>query len=89
MDEYTVTFVHPTTGATLTAAINPNLTADEVVNALVSENFITPAEPGFHYELGVNGGSKVGGSQSLASSGLRDGGTVNIAMTGEAGFDMN
>lgn len=86
MEEYNVTFVHPTTGATLTAQINPNLTADEVINALVAENFIERPDSQHNYVLGITGGSKVEGSQSLASGGLRDGSTVNVVSSDVAGL---
>lgn len=86
MEEYNVTFVHPTTGATLTAQINPNLTADEVINALVAENFIERPDAELNYVLGITGGSKVEGSQSLASGGLRDGSTVNVVSSYVAGM---
>lgn len=83
--EYSVTFIHPTTGATLTAQINPELTADEVINALVGENFITAPDTNHNYALGINGGEKVEGSQTLASGGLRDGSTVTVISQGTAG----
>ena len=86
MEEYNVTFVHPSTGATLTAQINPSLTADEVINALVAENFIDPPDSQDNYVLGINGGGKVEGSQSLSSGGLRDGGTVNVVSSYVAGL---
>lgn len=85
MEEYSVTFVHPTTGATLEASINPNLTADEVVSALVAENFIEPPTADINYTLGITGGNKVEGAQSLASGGLREGSTVNVISSGVAG----
>ncbi len=40
LKEIKVTFVHPTTGETLTASIDPNVTADEIYKALVAEVFI-------------------------------------------------
>jgi len=78
MDEYIVTFIHPTTGATLEAQINPNLTGDEVINALASENFIEAPDNARRYVLGIRGGNEVEGSQSLASAGLRDGSTIDV-----------
>ena len=83
--EYNVKFIHPTTGATMEAAIDPNLTAAEVITALEQENFIEPAHGDMHYILGVNGGDKVEGSQTLASGGLREGGTINVVRSGSAG----
>lgn len=82
--EYSVTFIHPTTGATLTAQINPELTADEVINALVGENFITAPDTNHHYALGIKG-EMVEGSQTLASGGLKDGSTVTVISQGFAG----
>lgn len=86
MDEYNVTFIHPTTGATLEAEINPNMTADEAISALVAENFIEAPDNTHRYVLGITGGNKVEGSQSLASGGLRDGSTVNVVSSDVAGI---
>ena len=52
----TVTFLHPTTGATLTAEVNKNLTAKEVIDALIEENFLAPIEGKWGmYNLFCNG----------------------------------
>ena len=83
--EYNVTFIHPTTNAQLQANINPELTADEVIAALVEENFIPAPTDDFVYSLSINGGQKVQGSQTLASGGLKDGGYVSVFGTGIAG----
>lgn len=83
--EYNVKFVHPTTGAVLEANINPELSASDVIAALVSENFITPEDANMHYSLAVNGGEKIEGAATLSSGGLRDGGTVRIIPNGSAG----
>ena len=86
MDEYNVTFIHPTTGATLEAEINPNMTADEAISALVAETFLEAPDNTHRYVLGITGGNKVEGSQSLASGGLRDGSTVNVVSSDVAGI---
>ena len=86
MDEYNGPFIHPTTGATLEAEINPNMTADEAISALVAENFIEAPDNTHRYVLGITGGNKVEGSQSLASGGLRDGSTVNVVSSDVAGI---
>ena len=81
MEEYNVTFVHPTTGATLTAQIDPDLTADEVIEALAAELFIEAPNEYCEYLLVVAGGMIVKGSQSLFSAGVRDGDTIQVTRT--------
>lgn len=83
--EYNVKFVHPTTGAVLEASINPDLSAAEVISALVAENFISPENANMHYSLAVNGGDKIEGASTLNAAGLRDGGTVRVIPNGVAG----
>lgn len=39
-----ITFLHPTTGATLTAKVNKELTAKEIIDELIKENFLAPIE---------------------------------------------
>ncbi len=84
-NELQITFAHPTNGETLTANIDPNLTADELYGALLSEGFISPLEEGQHILFGVNGRSKISGSQTLASVGATDGCLVQVHVDGDAG----
>ena len=83
--EYSVTFRHPTTGATLTAQINPDLTADEVISALVAENFITAPDSTHGYALAVKGGEMAQGSQTLGFCGLTEGATITLLNQDVAG----
>lgn len=85
MEEYKVTFVHPTTRATLEAEVDPNMTVNEAINALVAENFIEAPRPNSPYILGINGGNKIEGEQTLLSGGLREGSTVSIVEDSFAG----
>ncbi len=82
---YRMKFVHPTTGATFEADINPELTADEVVTALISEGFIEPPKSGQYYGLGINGGRKISGTQTMAEGGAADDVTVNMVLEGVGG----
>ena len=73
--DYRITFIHPTSGETLDATLNPELAAYLVIAALVLENFI--AAPPEQYGLQINGVT-VTGSQTLESAGIKDGGKVKI-----------
>ena len=78
--EYNVKFVHPSTGAILEASINPELSASDVIAALISEDFISAPTAEQNYALAVNGGSKIEGDNTLSSAGLRDGGEVRVVL---------
>ena len=65
-------------GATLTAQLEPDMTADDVVAELISNGFIAPAEAGSSWALFSSGHGKVSGSQTLGDSGLQDGDTVTL-----------
>lgn len=81
MKEINVTFVHPLTGATLEASLNPDLTVEKVIEALLEETFIEPYECG--YALGIDG-YKIEGAQTLLDGGVRDGCYINIISCGVA-----
>ena len=49
-NECEVTFFHPTTGATLTALVSEELTAKEVIDALIQEDFIRPYDGDYYLE---------------------------------------
>ena len=72
MEEYNVTFVHPTTGAILTALVNPDLTADEAIQALVAEKFLDTPNELVYYGLALENGSILEGTQSLSDGGVGD-----------------
>ena len=59
MEEYNVTFVHPTTGATLDALVNPNLTVYEIIDALLLEKFIDSPNLLTRYVLSISGGKAI------------------------------
>ncbi len=85
MEDIKVTFTHPTTNATLEAEISPDMTVNEAISALVSEGFIEPPTQDDTYVLGVNGGQKIEGEQTLASAGVRDGSTITVVSFGQYG----
>ena len=76
--EYLVKFRHPSTGAYLETQIEPDLTADEIIEALVAEEFITGVDAQKTYRLSVSGGAKIEGDQTLESAGLTDGCTIDL-----------
>lgn len=87
MEERNVTFIHPTTGEAMEVAINPNLTASQVTDALIAEKFLSRNEfgSGVHFMYAVNGGAKAVGSQTMGEAGIRDGSVINIVAEGSAG----
>lgn len=76
--EYTITFIHPTTGATLTANVNPALTADEVISCLVDEQFITAPDDLTYYDFCIRGGYNIAGRVTLLSGGIKQDGEVHV-----------
>ncbi len=84
MEQMELTFVNPA-GATLTAQLEPDMTADEAVAELISENFIAAAQPNHSWALFSPGHGKVSGTQTLGASGLQNGDSVTLMDVIQAG----
>lgn len=78
-----ITFVHPTTGATLTAELMDSLTVNEVILALVQENFIDKPDNDHQYVFGIVGIGKLENNDTFI--GVPDNSYVNIVCSDVAG----
>lgn len=84
IEYHNISFVHPVHGGLLIVETVPdNVTVTEVINALIEERFIAIPEPPYSYDsyvLGISGGSKIEGNQTLASGGLHDNCVIYVVL---------
>lgn len=75
----TVSFTHPTTSQVLKVELDPNLTAESIVNELLAINFISDNSPHDGYLLLIKDtGTIIQGSQTLAEGGVRNAGIIRV-----------
>lgn len=82
--EIRVDFIHPTHGAVLNASVNCSLTAGELIEAMVAEDFITPPDSCRVYTLFVENGLRVEEKETLWDGYAVDGCKVRIICCGVA-----
>jgi len=78
-----VQFEHPTDGRTISVAVDPSISAEDVIAHLVAEEFITPNPQG--YNLGLKGGALLRADQSLSDAGVKEGDIVRVLPATDAG----
>jgi hypothetical protein len=85
MSNVEVTFINAGDNAELDAELDENQTADQVIQALITERFIPPLrDASRYYMLTIKGRSTIAEGQSLADAGVRSGDQirVNVAQRG-------
>lgn len=81
-----VTFLHPTNGQDMDVEIDDSLTATAVINELIACNFIPDNSSLGGYKLLIKDTqTEIGGSQTVASGGARDGSLIRVIGATEAG----
>lgn len=83
MAEICVKFAHPTDGRTMTVDLDDSMTGQEVVDALIANDFVQNDPQG--YTLAVKGGSEIGLQQTIADAGLKPDDTVRVIPATDAG----
>lgn len=85
-DKITVTFMHPTDGNTMEVEVDDSLTATAIINELIAANFIHDNSARGGYRLLIkDSNTEIGGSETLASGGAVDGGTIRVIGATDAG----
>ncbi len=88
MAKLELTFIHVDDRTELDADLDDQLTAGQVIQALISNNFITrPNNPTETYALSVKGGSTIAEGQTLAQVGVRNGDTIRVTMAQRGGTE--
>jgi len=78
-DKINVTFVHPTTSETMEVEIDENLSSSAAINELIACNFIPDNSHLGGYELLIKDTQqRITGTQTVASGGAKDGGTIRV-----------
>ena len=85
-----VTFLHPTNGQDMEVEIDDTLTATSVVNELMAANFIPDNSARGGYKLLIKDTqTEIGGGQTVASGGAKDGSTIRVIGATDAGEGNN
>jgi hypothetical protein len=79
-----VSFVHPTDGRIMSAVVDAEMTAQEVIDRLLASDFVPPHPHGYQLSI-VESGNIVGGVQTLAMAGVRGGSKIKVLPVTEAG----
>lgn len=79
-----VNFMHPTDGRMVTVTVDNTMTAQEAINELISNNFISPNPQG--YNLAIKGGNQLQQNQTFAAAGVKDGDTMRVIPATDAGL---
>jgi uncharacterized ubiquitin-like protein YukD len=82
--EIQVRFMHPIDGRILTVTLDTTYTAKEVIDELISNNFIQRNPGG--YGLAIKGGAGLQQDKTLADAGIKDGDTLRIIPATDAGY---
>ena len=81
-----VTFLHPTNGQDMEVEIDDTLTATSVINELMAANFIPDNSARGGYKLLIKDTqTEIGGGQTVASGGAKDGSTIRVIGATDAG----
>jgi hypothetical protein len=84
MPDVDVSFMHPTDGRVMSALVEAEMTAQEVIDELLASDFI-PAH-GHGYQLSIiESGNIIGGEQTLAGAGVRGSSKIRVLPVTEAG----
>jgi hypothetical protein len=78
-----VNFMHPTDGRVVTVTLDNTMTAQEAINELITNNFITPNSQG--YNLAIKGGAQLQANQTFSDAGVKDGDTLRVIPATDAG----
>lgn len=80
MADIQITFVAED-GAQADVQVDETMTADQVAQNLVTEQFIPPPPPNNYWGLSVKAGNAILRTQSLQQAGVRPGAVINIQKT--------
>lgn len=82
-----VTFLHPTNGQDMEVEIDDSMTATALINELIASNFIPNSSRGGYKLLIKDKQVEIGGSQTAASGGARDGSIIRVIAITDAGAE--
>lgn len=81
-----VTFLHPTNGQDMEVEIDDALTAAAVINELIASNFIPDNSSRGGYNLLIKDTQmEIGGAQTVAFGGAKDGSVIRVIGATDAG----
>jgi hypothetical protein len=75
MPDVSVNFVRPTDRRSITVALDDSITAEEAINELLANNFVTPGPDS--YQL-VHNDDALLPNQTLAEAGIRNGDKISV-----------
>jgi uncharacterized ubiquitin-like protein YukD len=87
MSEINVTF-QAEDGSQAEVQVDDTMTAGQVIQNLLEEQFIPPPKPDTFYALVVKGQGVIQDNQTLASFGLKSGSLIQILSNGIGGFEF-
>jgi hypothetical protein len=84
MPDVNVNFQHPTDGRVITVEVDDTMTGQEAVGELLANNFVPPHSQGYGLVVS-DSGTIIGGPQTLAEAGVKNGTKITIIPNTEAG----
>ncbi len=86
MSNIDLTFVHAATGSELDAELDNQMTAEQVIQALIDNDFVPPlTNPTQYYTLQIKGKATVAEGQTLAAAGAVARDTIAVHATQRGG----
>lgn len=83
-----LTFISVGDDAELDAELDDQMTTEQVVQALIQENFLTPlADTNRYYMLMIKGRTTIPDGQTLAQAGVQSGDQIRVSPTQRGGFN--
>lgn len=83
MADIKVKIAHPTDGRLVDVSLDETMTAQETLNELIANGFLTSNPHG--YFLAIKGGNQLAPTQSLRDSGVKEGTLLNVIPATDAG----
>ncbi|MBS9783463.1 MAG: EsaB/YukD family protein [Pasteurella sp.] len=83
MSDLDLTILHPTDGSNMQVELPDDMTAGEVIENLIANEFVEPTDDG--YALNVKGGATLDKNATLGSAGVTSGNTLVVAPLTDAG----
>ncbi len=84
MPDVNVSFMHPTDGRVMSAVVEAEMTAQEIIDQLLANDFVP--EHGHGYQLSIiESGNIIGGEQTLAGAGVSGHSKIKVLPVTEAG----
>ena len=87
MKDIMVYFQHPTDGGQLSVELDGSITAEEIIEELIQNEFVPPSKMG--YDLGIKSGPLIQEKQTLTEAGVGNNTVIRVIPATDAGSKRN